>query len=144
MRWVEDTLIKDGTFSLPGKNLMNHNPQDILLIDPTESPIERPKKREKALFRQEKASYNKHRLSKSQQGVLLLQILQRANNMILTFSKPLNCLFMLTIKLTLIVDIKVLRSITRVAKRLSKNKEKPVNKGTEKLRSLSLFSKGDE
>ena len=54
IRWVEDTLIKDGLFSLPGKkDLMNHNSEDILLIDATESPIERPKKAEKTLFRQE-------------------------------------------------------------------------------------------
>ena len=45
IRWVEDTLIKEGTFSLSGKkDLMNHNPEDVLLIDATESPIERPKK----------------------------------------------------------------------------------------------------
>ena len=48
IRWVEDTLIKEGTFSLPGKkDLTNHSPDDILLIDATESPVERPKKSRK-------------------------------------------------------------------------------------------------
>ena len=45
IRWVEDTLIKEGTFSLSGKkDLMNHTPEGILLIDATETPVERPKK----------------------------------------------------------------------------------------------------
>jgi len=48
IRWVEDTLIKEGTFSLPGKkDLMNHNTEDVLLVDATETPIERPKKSRK-------------------------------------------------------------------------------------------------
>jgi len=55
VRWVEDTLIKDGTFSLPGKkDLMKHNPEDILLIDATESPIERPKKSKKNIIQARK------------------------------------------------------------------------------------------
>jgi len=55
VRWVEDTLIKDGTFSLPGKkDLMAHNPEDILLIDATESPIERPKKSRKSIIQARK------------------------------------------------------------------------------------------
>ena len=46
IRWVENTLIKDGTFSLPGKKalLCNADNYDVILIDATESPIERPKK----------------------------------------------------------------------------------------------------
>jgi transposase len=43
--WVEDTLIKSGKFSLPGKKaLLEDNEIDIVLVDVTESPIERPKK----------------------------------------------------------------------------------------------------
>lgn len=50
IRWVEDTLIKEGTFSLSGKkDLMNHTPDDILLIDATETPVERPKKSRKSI-----------------------------------------------------------------------------------------------
>ena len=46
IRWVEDTLIKDGTFSLPGrKALLKSNVEyEVVLIDATETPIERPKK----------------------------------------------------------------------------------------------------
>jgi hypothetical protein len=46
IRWVEDTLIKSGKFSLPGKKalLKSGNEFEVVLIDATESPIERPKK----------------------------------------------------------------------------------------------------
>ena len=46
IRWVEDTLIKDGTFSLPGRKalLKNDVEYEVILVDATESPIERPKK----------------------------------------------------------------------------------------------------
>jgi hypothetical protein len=49
VKWVEDTLIKDGTFSLPGKKalLQSEMEYEIVLIDATESPIERPKRGEK-------------------------------------------------------------------------------------------------
>ncbi len=55
IRWVEDTLIKDGTFSLPGRKalLKSDVGYEIVLIDATESPIERPKKN-KSIFIQEK------------------------------------------------------------------------------------------
>ena len=45
-RWVEDVLIKDGTFSLPGKKaLLESNVEyEIIQIDATESAVERPKK----------------------------------------------------------------------------------------------------
>ena len=46
IRWVEDTLIKEGTFSLPGRKalLKSDVEYEVVLIDATESPIERPKK----------------------------------------------------------------------------------------------------
>ena len=46
-RWMEDTLIKSKTFSLPGrKALLKSNAEfEVILIDATESPIERPKKK---------------------------------------------------------------------------------------------------
>jgi hypothetical protein len=46
IRWVEDTLIKSRIFSLPGRKVLtksNHE-YEVVLIDATESPIERPKK----------------------------------------------------------------------------------------------------
>jgi hypothetical protein len=45
--WVEDTLIKCGKFSLPGrKALLEDRSLEIVLLDVMESPIERPKKNE--------------------------------------------------------------------------------------------------
>lgn len=46
IRWVEDTLVKDGQFSLPGRKalLKSDVEYEVVLIDATESPIERPKK----------------------------------------------------------------------------------------------------
>jgi len=46
IKWIEDVLIKDGTFALPGKKaLLQSDAQfEAVLIDATESPIERPKK----------------------------------------------------------------------------------------------------
>ena len=50
VKWVEDTLIKDGTFRLPGKKALldDKSDYDVVLFDCTESPIERPKKTENA------------------------------------------------------------------------------------------------
>lgn len=46
IRWIEDTLIKDGKFSLPGRKVLLKSDveYEVVLIDATESPIERPKK----------------------------------------------------------------------------------------------------
>lgn len=46
IRWVEDTLIKHPDFALPGrKELLKSDVEyDVILIDATETPIERPKK----------------------------------------------------------------------------------------------------
>ena len=46
--WVENTLVKSGKFSLPGKKaLLEDNEIEVILVDVTESPIERPKKNKK-------------------------------------------------------------------------------------------------
>jgi len=46
-RWVENTLIRDEKFRLPGKKVLlkNDTPLEVILIDATETPIERPKKK---------------------------------------------------------------------------------------------------
>ena len=46
IRWVEDTLIKDRTFSLPGRKalLKSDVKYEVILVDATETPIERPQK----------------------------------------------------------------------------------------------------
>ena len=43
--WTEDVLVKCGTFRLPGKKaLLEDTEIEAVLVDVTESPIERPKK----------------------------------------------------------------------------------------------------
>lgn len=46
IRWVENTLIQCNEFKLPGKKALtkSDNEIEVILIDVTESPIERPKK----------------------------------------------------------------------------------------------------
>jgi hypothetical protein len=57
IQWVEDTLSKDKTFKLPGKKVLTGTPQEIqcIVVDVTESPIQRPKKNKKRII-QEKRS----------------------------------------------------------------------------------------
>ena len=45
-RWVEDALIKDKRFSLPGRKtlLKSDMEYEVILVDASESPVERPKK----------------------------------------------------------------------------------------------------
>jgi hypothetical protein len=45
-RWVEDTLVKHPDFALPGRKALVKTDMvyEMVLIDATESPIERPKK----------------------------------------------------------------------------------------------------
>jgi len=51
IKWVENTLIADGTFRLPGKAalLKKDAEYEIILIDATETPVERPKKTENVI-----------------------------------------------------------------------------------------------
>jgi len=43
--WTEDALAKDGKFRLPGKKaLLEDAGIEVVLVDVTESPVERPKK----------------------------------------------------------------------------------------------------
>lgn len=46
IRWVEDTLVKSGAFSLPGRKALSGEAAEIevIRIDATETPVERPKK----------------------------------------------------------------------------------------------------
>jgi hypothetical protein len=50
IQWVEDTLVKDGTFALPGKKALKRKSNSIqyIVVDVTESPINRPKEAKKA------------------------------------------------------------------------------------------------
>ena len=46
IRWIEDTLVKHPDFALPGRKalLKSDMEYEVVLIDATETPIERPKK----------------------------------------------------------------------------------------------------
>ena len=57
IRWIEDTLVKHPAFALPGKKVLAQSDQayEVVLIDATETPIERPKK-SKGVTIQEKRS----------------------------------------------------------------------------------------
>ena len=46
IKWIENTLIKNPDFALPGKKalLKSDTEFEVVLIDATETPIERPKK----------------------------------------------------------------------------------------------------
>jgi Helix-turn-helix of DDE superfamily endonuclease len=57
VRRVEDTLIADKTFHLPGKKaLLEKNAFEIVVVDATETPIERPKKNKNAVIAARKSS----------------------------------------------------------------------------------------
>ncbi|MBS4165314.1 Uncharacterized protein NEOC65_000368 [Neochlamydia sp. AcF65] len=52
VKWIEDTLIKHPDFALPGrKELLKSDAEyEVILIDATETPIERPKKNKSAII----------------------------------------------------------------------------------------------
>jgi len=52
IQWVENTLIKDKTFKLPDKKILKKNPDTIeyIIVDVTESPIQRPKYGQKEYY----------------------------------------------------------------------------------------------
>jgi len=58
VRWIEDTLIKHPDFSLPGRKalLKSDVKYDIVLIDATETPIERPKKSKNTFIQERRKS----------------------------------------------------------------------------------------
>jgi len=49
--WVENVLIQSGKYALPGKKaFLDDRSLEIVLLDVTENPIERPKKNENATY----------------------------------------------------------------------------------------------
>ena len=56
IKWIEDTLIKDGRFSLPGrKELLKSDAEyEIILTDATETPIERPQKNKENIIQEKR------------------------------------------------------------------------------------------
>jgi Helix-turn-helix of DDE superfamily endonuclease len=51
-QWVEDTLVKDKRIALPGRKALqdSETAYEVVLIDATESPVERPKKDKSAII----------------------------------------------------------------------------------------------
>jgi hypothetical protein len=58
IQWVEDTLVADGTFALPGKKALRRKSASIqyVVVDVTESPINRPKKNQKEYYSGKKSA----------------------------------------------------------------------------------------
>ena len=58
VQWVEDTLAADGTFALPGKKKLKRKSASMqyVVVDVTESPINRPKKGQKAYYSGKKSA----------------------------------------------------------------------------------------
>lgn len=56
IRWTEDTLIKSKLFSLPGRKALVKSDveYEVILIDATETPIERPKKNKNTSIREKR------------------------------------------------------------------------------------------
>lgn len=50
IRWIEDTLVRHPDFALPGRKALKKSDMsyDVILIDATETPVERPKKSREA------------------------------------------------------------------------------------------------
>jgi hypothetical protein len=59
IQWVEDTLTEDGTFALPGKKALKRKSASItyVVVDVTESPINRPKKGQKEYYSGKKTAH---------------------------------------------------------------------------------------
>ena len=58
IRWTEDTLIKSKVFSLPGRKALVKSDveYEVILIDATETPIERPKKNKNTFILEKRKS----------------------------------------------------------------------------------------
>lgn len=58
IRWCEDTLITSRTFTLPGKKALVRSDRtyEVVLIDATETPVERPQKNSAATIRARKSA----------------------------------------------------------------------------------------
>ena len=56
IRWIEEVLVKHPNFRLPGKKALQKSDTEyeVVLIDATETPIERPKKTKAMVFWEEK------------------------------------------------------------------------------------------
>lgn len=58
---MESILIKDKRFHLPGKKVLRENTFEVVLVDVTESPVERPKKNSEAITQVKRNATRKKR-----------------------------------------------------------------------------------
>lgn len=59
IRWVEEVLLQHPEFALPGRKALLSSDMDyeVVVIDATECPVERPKKAAQMVLRQEEAAH---------------------------------------------------------------------------------------
>jgi hypothetical protein len=52
IKWVEETLVRSGLFKLPSKRVLSSSEShfEFIVVDTTETPIERPQKNQKAYY----------------------------------------------------------------------------------------------
>jgi hypothetical protein len=76
IQWVEDTLKEDGTFALPGKKKLKRKSDSIqyVVVDVTESPINRPKKDQKAYYSGKKRHTLKTRVIVERNSLQLIDV----------------------------------------------------------------------
>ena len=62
IHWVEEVLVRDTRFALPKRKILTENETmlEVILVDSTETPIQRPKKKQKNIIRAKKTTYNKN------------------------------------------------------------------------------------
>ena len=60
--WIENILIKSGQFSLPSKRKLAQSniEYEVIVVDSTETPIERPKNKQRKHYSGKKTSHNKN------------------------------------------------------------------------------------
>ena len=56
---MEHILIQDKRFHLPGKKVLRENTFEVVLVDVTESPVERPKKNREAITQEKRNGTHK-------------------------------------------------------------------------------------
>jgi hypothetical protein len=62
--WVESILSKTPDFTLPSRNILQEESDvQVVLIDATESPIQRPKTNQETFYSGKKTSYNQSSIS---------------------------------------------------------------------------------
>jgi hypothetical protein len=61
IRWVEDTLVRHPDFAFPGRKALKETDvsYEVILVDATETPIERPKKTKSLLLWKEEKAHHK-------------------------------------------------------------------------------------